>query len=87
MRALAVLPFVALGVAVLPGCGVERICQPGEVVVERAGGGRTCEQPDEDDPDCPDGQVLLKAPDVNREGCIEDEYSEDPYTDRLPAPT
>jgi hypothetical protein len=81
---LAVLPFLVLAVTALPGCATEKICAPGEVVVERDGGGRACEQPAPGDRECPDGQILLKNPDARREGCIPNRYSPDPYTDRLP---
>jgi hypothetical protein len=84
LRALAVLPFVAVAIAVVPACAAEKICAPGEVVVERAGGGRSCERPEPGDRDCPDGEILLKNPDTGQEGCIPNRYSEEPYTDRLP---
>jgi hypothetical protein len=69
---------------VLPACSAEeKICPDGEVAIERDGGGRSCADPDADDEDCPAGQILLKNPDAGVEGCIENEYSPDSYTDRL----
>ncbi|RSM91795.1 hypothetical protein DMH04_02155 [Kibdelosporangium aridum] len=82
-RALAGLALVAPAIGALQGCSPEKICATGEVVIERAGGGRTCQQPAPGDRTCPSGQILLKNPDAGREGCIPNVYSSDPYTDKL----
>ncbi|MCE7012080.1 hypothetical protein LWC34_56110 [Kibdelosporangium philippinense] len=80
-RALAA---VALVVPAVQGCAAEKICSAGQVVIERAGGGRMCEKPAPTDRSCPDGEILLKNPDAGREGCIPNVYSSDSYTDKLP---
>jgi hypothetical protein len=80
----AVLVLALLGMFVLPACStVEKICDDGKVAVEREGGGRSCEDSAPGDEDCPDGEILLKNPDVGVEGCIPNEYSADSYTDQL----
>ena len=82
MRAFMALALLAL--FVLPGCSAaEKICEDGQVAIEREGGGRSCEAPAPEDEDCPDGQILLKNPDAGVEGCIENRYSEDSYTDKV----
>ncbi len=69
--------------ALVSGCGVEKICQPGEVVVDGDQGGRRCEQPEPGDPTCPDDEILRKFDDASREAeCIPNVY-EDP----TPSPT
>jgi hypothetical protein len=85
-RAAVVLALAVPAIAVLPGCAAkEKICAPGQVAIEYQGGGRSCEEPKPGDRTCPDGEILLKNPDVRREGCIPNVYSPDSYTDKLPA--
>lgn len=88
VRWLAGLALIIPAIGALQGCKSEdKICMAGEVVVEKAGGGRHCEQPAPGDPACPRGEVLLKAPDVGRVGCIPDVWTPDPLVDKLPPTT
>lgn len=82
-RGLVALALLVPGVAVLPGCAEEKICQPGEVAVETDEGGRWCEDPAPGDRTCPDGEILLKNPDADVTGCIPNEYSSRRYTDQV----
>lgn len=71
---------------VLPGCAAEKICDPGEVVIEHDNGGRSCEQPEPGDEECPSGQILVKNPDQDVQGCIDndyDKYEGRRYTDQI----
>jgi hypothetical protein len=82
MAAVLVLPAIA----VLPGCAAEKICNPGEVVIEHDGGGRSCEKPAPGDERCPAGQILVKNPDQGIQGCIDndyDKYEGKRYTDQI----
>jgi hypothetical protein len=78
-RTLALLGALAiLTTGLVSGCGVEKICRSGEVVVEGSQGGRRCEQPEPGDPTCPDDEILRKFDDASREPeCIPNVY-EDP---------
>jgi hypothetical protein len=91
MRALAVLALVAPAIAVLPACAAfEKICNPGEVVVVHSiTGGSGCDQREPDDIECQDGEILLKNPDENVQGCIPNDYDEDveDYTTLLTSST
>jgi hypothetical protein len=84
VRAIAALTLTVPAIAVLPGCSAEKICVPGEVVVQYDSGGTTCEQPQPGDNTCPDGQILLKNPDSGRKGCIPNVYKPGRYADQLP---
>jgi hypothetical protein len=63
-----------LTMGLVSGCGDEKICEPGQVVVEGSQGGRTCEEPEPGDPTCPDGEILRKFRDSAREECIPNRY-------------
>lgn len=88
-RLLVMLALVAPVFAVLPACvAFEKICNPGEVVVESGEGG-WCEEPKPGDIECPDGEILLKNPDENVQGCIPNDYDEydNDYTSWLTSST
>lgn len=83
---LATVLVVLPAFAVLPGCAVEKICDTGEVVIEHEGGGRSCERPKPGDRECPSGQILVKNPERDIQGCIDndyDKYEGERYTDHV----
>lgn len=88
MTRVVVMVLMLCAASVLPACSaVEKICEDGQVAIERGGGGRSCEEPEPGDEECPSGEILLKNPDAGVEGCIENSYSPDSYTDRLTSTT
>jgi hypothetical protein len=69
-----VVPVGALAAGIvgfLPGCAwEEKLCTPGDVVVNGVEGGRWCEQRRPGDRECPDGQILRRVQATGREDCI-----------------
>lgn len=91
-RAVAVLALLAPTIAMLSACTgipfVERICTPDKVVVEPGANGADydCEEPEPDDPSCPDLEILLKDEKSGVEECVSNNY-DDYYNDRLSSQT
>ena len=54
----------------------EQICEDGEITIayQKQTGGQ-CKPRTEDDPDCPDGEILRRLGDTGREDCIPNEVS------------
>jgi hypothetical protein len=81
-RRLVVLVLAAPAIAAVPGCSAEKICMPGEVVVQHNTGYTACEQPEPGDSVCASGEIFLKNPD-GRKGCIPNRYLPGNYADQL----
>lgn len=57
------------------GCpAFEKICSTGEVAVLGDPGGSWCEQPQDGDRECADGEILVKVKKTGRDHCVENRY-------------